>query len=123
MGSLLGDWPSYDPHNFSQLRPADPSAQPSVCEKVSTSRIVLAKNRRDYETGKKRWCKMESQLIIFFPLFILLAVISTEARNILLRHFYQKSEEKLRPKRAASDHLTSEHNCKQPRAAYADGAH
>ncbi|URE02888.1 DET1- and DDB1-associated protein 1 [Musa troglodytarum] len=31
MGSLLGDWPSYDPHNFSQLRPADPSAQPSVC--------------------------------------------------------------------------------------------
>ncbi|RWW17371.1 hypothetical protein GW17_00018708, partial [Ensete ventricosum] len=49
-------------------------------------------------------------------------VISTEARNILLRHFYQKSEEKLRPKRAASDHPTSEHNCKQPRAAYADGA-
>lgn len=35
MGSLLGDWPSYDPHNFSQLRPADPSAQPSVCVSLS----------------------------------------------------------------------------------------
>jgi DET1- and DDB1-associated protein 1 len=26
---LLGDWPSFDPHNFSQLRPSDPS-NPSV---------------------------------------------------------------------------------------------
>ncbi|ESR52709.1 hypothetical protein CICLE_v10023047mg [Citrus x clementina] len=25
MGSMLGDWPSFDPHNFSQLRPSDPS--------------------------------------------------------------------------------------------------
>eukprot|EP00261_Vitis_vinifera_P031799 XP_019073042.1 PREDICTED: uncharacterized protein LOC100241601 isoform X4 [Vitis vinifera] len=25
MGSTLGDWPSFDPHNFSQLRPSDPS--------------------------------------------------------------------------------------------------
>lgn len=30
MGSTLGDWPSFDPHNFSQLRPSDPS-NPSVC--------------------------------------------------------------------------------------------
>ncbi|XP_025798497.1 uncharacterized protein LOC112878269 isoform X1 [Panicum hallii] len=30
MGSSLGGWPSYNPHNFSQLAPADPSAQPSV---------------------------------------------------------------------------------------------
>lgn len=29
MGSLLGDWPSFDPHNFSQVRPSDPSS-PSV---------------------------------------------------------------------------------------------
>ncbi|XP_019709168.1 uncharacterized protein [Elaeis guineensis] len=35
MGSLLGDWPSYDPHNFSQLRPADPSAQPSKLTPVT----------------------------------------------------------------------------------------
>ena len=25
MDSVLGNWPSYDPHNFSQLRPSDPS--------------------------------------------------------------------------------------------------
>ncbi|XP_057515264.1 DET1- and DDB1-associated protein 1 isoform X3 [Amaranthus tricolor] len=25
MESIFGDWPSYDPHNFSQLRPSDPS--------------------------------------------------------------------------------------------------
>ncbi|KAJ0048039.1 hypothetical protein Pint_15094 [Pistacia integerrima] len=28
MGSMLGDWPSFDPHNFSQLRPSD-SSNPS----------------------------------------------------------------------------------------------
>ncbi|RZB47830.1 hypothetical protein D0Y65_051411 [Glycine soja] len=26
MDSLLGNWPSFDPHNFSQLRPSDPSS-------------------------------------------------------------------------------------------------
>jgi hypothetical protein len=30
MGSPLGGWPSYNPRNFSQLVPADPSSQPSV---------------------------------------------------------------------------------------------
>ncbi|KAB2017169.1 hypothetical protein E1A91_D08G143400v1 [Gossypium mustelinum] len=25
MGSMLGNLPSFDPHNFSQLRPSDPS--------------------------------------------------------------------------------------------------
>ncbi|URD88259.1 DET1- and DDB1-associated protein 1 [Musa troglodytarum] len=35
MGSLLDDWPSYDPHNFSQLRPADSSAQPSKLTPVT----------------------------------------------------------------------------------------
>ncbi|TXG50569.1 hypothetical protein EZV62_023093 [Acer yangbiense] len=25
MGSMLGEFPSFDPHNFSQLRPSDPS--------------------------------------------------------------------------------------------------
>ncbi|CAL9176406.1 unnamed protein product [Musa hybrid cultivar] len=104
MGSLLGDWPSYDPHNFSQLRPADPSAQPSVCVSLSQTH---APPRPPFDSSSP----------------LILSLISNEARNILLRHFYQKSEEKFRPKRAASDHLTSEHNCKQPRAAYADGAH
>ncbi|CAD6201709.1 unnamed protein product [Miscanthus lutarioriparius] len=77
MGSPLGAWPSYNPHNFSQLVRADPSAQPSV-------------------------------------------VITTEARNILLRHFYRKSEEKLRPKRAAPDNLAPENNNKQPRGPVGD---
>ncbi|XP_038982607.1 uncharacterized protein LOC103721617 isoform X1 [Phoenix dactylifera] len=52
----------------------------------------------------------------FRPAFL----ISTEARNILLRQLYQKSEEKLRPKRAASDLLTPDHGYKQPRGAFAD---
>ncbi|KNA07151.1 hypothetical protein SOVF_174490 [Spinacia oleracea] len=25
MHSMFGDWPSHDPHNFSQLRPSDPA--------------------------------------------------------------------------------------------------
>lgn len=29
MGSSFGDWPSYNPHNFSHFRPSDPS-NPSV---------------------------------------------------------------------------------------------
>ncbi|XP_038982608.1 DET1- and DDB1-associated protein 1-like isoform X2 [Phoenix dactylifera] len=96
MGSLLGDWPSYDPHNFSQLRPADPSAQPSKLTPVT------------YHPTHNRTLPPPDQ------------VISTEARNILLRQLYQKSEEKLRPKRAASDLLTPDHGYKQPRGAFAD---
>ncbi|KAE8055400.1 hypothetical protein FH972_012240 [Carpinus fangiana] len=46
-------------------------------------------------------------------------VITTEAKNILLRHVYQHTEKKdvLRPKRAPSKLLTPEHRCKQPRAS------
>ncbi|KAF6162162.1 hypothetical protein GIB67_008291 [Kingdonia uniflora] len=42
-------------------------------------------------------------------------VIATETTNILLRHFYQHAEDKLRPKRAASEHLNSEQGRKQRR--------
>ncbi|WOL06286.1 hypothetical protein Cni_G15018 [Canna indica] len=70
MGSLLGNLPSYDPHNFSELRPADPSAQPSKLTPVT------------YHPTHNKCLPPTNQ------------VISTEARNILLRHFYQKSEEK-----------------------------
>ncbi|XP_010933962.1 DET1- and DDB1-associated protein 1 isoform X2 [Elaeis guineensis] len=98
MGSLLGDWPSYDPHNFSQLRPADPSAQPSKLTPVT------------YHPTHNRTLPPPDQ------------VISTEARNILVRQFYKKSEEKLRPKRAASEHLSPDHGYKQPRGAFADGS-
>ncbi|WOK99023.1 hypothetical protein Cni_G07735 [Canna indica] len=96
MGSLLGDWPSYDPHNFSQLRPADLSSQSSKVTPVT------------YQPTHSRTLPPPDQ------------VISTETRNILLRRFYQKSEEKLCRKRAASDHLTPEHRCKQPRGTLAE---
>ncbi|XP_010658376.1 DET1- and DDB1-associated protein 1 isoform X2 [Vitis riparia] len=94
MGSTLGDWPSFDPHNFSQLRPSDPS-NPSMIPAT-------------YHPTHDRTLPPPDQ------------VISTETKNILLRHFYQRAEEKLRPKRAASEHLTPEHGCKQPRASASD---
>ncbi|KAJ0968593.1 hypothetical protein J5N97_025510 [Dioscorea zingiberensis] len=95
MGSLFGNWPSYDPHNFSQLRPSDPS-QPSKLTPVT------------YHPTHSRAMPPPNQ------------VISTEETNILLRQFYQKAEEKLGPKRAASDNLTPPHGCKQARSAFAD---
>ncbi|XP_010919129.1 DET1- and DDB1-associated protein 1 [Elaeis guineensis] len=97
MGSLLADWPSYNPHNFSQIRPADPSAQPSKLTPIT------------YHPTHNRTLPPPNQ------------VISTETRHILLRRFYQKSVEKLRPKRAASDNLTPDHGSKQLRGAFADG--
>ncbi|KAJ3689631.1 hypothetical protein LUZ61_018795 [Rhynchospora tenuis] len=140
MGSLLGDWPSFDPHNFSQLRPADPTAQPSKLTPVT------------YHPTHNRTLPPPNQ------------VITTESKNILLRQFYQKSEEQwypkkawhmekyqyllmwviylsapteglkyevmvtifffsqLRPKtkRAASENLMPEHSCKQPRGLNSD---
>ncbi|KAL6648888.1 hypothetical protein ACP70R_013112 [Stipagrostis hirtigluma subsp. patula] len=96
MGSPLGGWPSYNPRNFSQLAPADPSAQPTNV----TPTTYIATHRTDPPPNQ---------------------VITTESMNILLRHFYQKSEEKLRPKRAAPDNLAPENNNKQPRGPVADG--
>ncbi|KAG9455290.1 hypothetical protein H6P81_008194 [Aristolochia fimbriata] len=95
MGSLLGNWPSYDPHNFSQLRPSDP-AHPSKLTPAT------------YHPTHNRTVPPPNQ------------VISTEATNILLRHIYQGTEGKLRPKRAASEHLTPEHGSKQPRGCLGD---
>ncbi|XP_050229985.1 DET1- and DDB1-associated protein 1 [Mercurialis annua] len=92
MGSLLGDWPSFDPHNFSQLRPTDPS-NPSKTTPAT------------YHPTHSRTLPPPDQ------------VIKTEAKNILLRKFYEQAEEKLRPKRAASENLIPEHGCKQPRAS------
>ncbi|KAI4326895.1 hypothetical protein L6164_019416 [Bauhinia variegata] len=92
MGSLLGNWPSYDPHNFSQLRPSDPSS-PSKMRPAT------------YHPTHSRTLPPPDQ------------VITTEAKNILLRHIYQRAEEKLKPKRAASDNLLREHGYKQPRVS------
>ncbi|KAK7839268.1 hypothetical protein ACB098_10G124600 [Castanea mollissima] len=69
MGSLFGDWPSFDPHNFSQLRPSDPS---------SPSRMTPA----TYHPTHSRTLPPPDQ------------VITTDAKNILLRHIYQRAEEK-----------------------------
>ncbi|XVF52973.1 hypothetical protein PTKIN_Ptkin05aG0060900 [Pterospermum kingtungense] len=91
MGSMLGDLPSFDPHNFSQLRPSDPS---------NPSKMVPA----TYRPTHSRTLPPADQ------------VITAEAKNILIRNFYQRAE-KLRPKRAATDHPTPEHGCKQPRAS------
>ncbi|MFQ6624141.1 hypothetical protein Gotur_003861 [Gossypium turneri] len=92
MGSMLGDLPSFDPHNFSQLRPSDPS---------NPSKVVPT----TYRPTHSRTSPPPDQ------------VITTEAKNILIRNFYQRAEEKLRPKRAATEHPTPEHGCKQPRAS------
>uniref|UniRef100_A0ACD5TTY3 Uncharacterized protein n=1 Tax=Avena sativa TaxID=4498 RepID=A0ACD5TTY3_AVESA len=89
MASPLGGWPSHNPQNFSQLVPADPSAQPSNV----TPATYVAAHRTDPPPSQ---------------------VITTDPTNILLRHFYKKSENKLRPKRAAPDNLTPQ-NGKQPR--------
>ncbi|XWS38301.1 hypothetical protein CRYUN_Cryun19dG0120100 [Craigia yunnanensis] len=92
MGSMLGDLPSFDPHNFSQFRPSDPS---------NPSKIIPA----TYRPTHCRTLPPPDQ------------VITTEAKNILIRNFYQCTEEKLRPKRAATERLIPEHGCKQPRAS------
>ncbi|BFG31791.1 hypothetical protein CerSpe_180650 [Prunus speciosa] len=97
MGSLFGDWPSYDPHNFSQLRPSDPS---------TPSKMTPA----TYHPTHSRTLPPPDQ------------VITTETKNILLRHMYQNDEEKLRQKRAASEHLLPEHGSKQLRASVSDNA-
>ncbi|KAK8520972.1 hypothetical protein V6N12_004892 [Hibiscus sabdariffa] len=96
MGSWLGDLPSFDPHNFSQLRP---SAHSDLCKPAPVT----------YHPTHNRTLPPPDQ------------VITTEAKNILIRSFYQQAEEKsftafplqLRPKRAATEQLIPEHGCKQ----------
>ncbi|XP_042504405.1 DET1- and DDB1-associated protein 1-like isoform X2 [Macadamia integrifolia] len=92
MGSMLGDWPSFDPHNFSQLRTSDPS---------NPSKLTPA----TYHPTHNQTVPPPNQ------------VISTEAKNVLLRQLCQGAEEKLRPKRAASENLIPEHGLKQPRGS------
>ncbi|KAG2307878.1 hypothetical protein Bca52824_027626 [Brassica carinata] len=92
MGSILGDLPSFDPHNFSQLRPSDPS---------NPSRMVPT----TYHPTHNRTLPPPHQ------------VITTEVKNILIRSFYQRAEDKMRPKRPASEHLAGEHGNKHFRAS------
>ncbi|MBA0796191.1 hypothetical protein Gohar_006979 [Gossypium harknessii] len=50
MGSMLGNLPSFDPHNFSQLRPSDPS-NPSVSILV----ILFQPNSSFQNTSHIKW--------------------------------------------------------------------
>ncbi|XP_025879762.1 uncharacterized protein [Oryza sativa Japonica Group] len=50
MESSLGGWPSYNPQNFSQVVPADPSAQPLV--ECRTSHLHC--NTQDGSTSRSR---------------------------------------------------------------------
>ncbi|KAF9614563.1 hypothetical protein IFM89_019310 [Coptis chinensis] len=95
MGSQFGDWPSFNPHNFSQLRPSDP---------LIPSELTAA----TYHPTHDRTSAPPDQ------------VIATEATNILLRKFYQHAEDKFRPKRSASENLTPGHGRKQPRGSPKD---
>ncbi|CAA3010227.1 DET1- and DDB1-associated 1 isoform X1 [Olea europaea subsp. europaea] len=70
MDSMLGNWPSVNPQNFSQLRPSDPS-NPSKKTPVT------------YRPTHDRTIPPPDQ------------VITSDAKNILLRHFYQRAEEKV----------------------------
>ncbi|KAF2937044.1 DET1- and DDB1-associated protein 1 isoform X3 [Oryza sativa Japonica Group] len=120
MESSLGGWPSYNPQNFSQVVPADPSAQPLV--ECRTSHLHC--NTQDGSTSRSRPGRTTKHPGCFqaCPLnYLQISVITTDPKNILLRHFYQKSEEKLRPKRAAPDNLTPQNNGKQPRGPLSDG--
>ncbi|KAL3619228.1 DET1- and DDB1-associated protein 1 [Castilleja foliolosa] len=92
---MLGGWPSFDPHNFSQFKPNDPS-NPSKMMPVT------------YRPTHDRTVPPPDQ------------VIASESKNILLRHFYQQAEDKLRTKRALSENPTPERASKVPRASAND---
>ncbi|XP_027080180.1 DET1- and DDB1-associated protein 1 [Coffea arabica] len=95
MGSMLGDWPSFDPLNFSQLRPSDPSS-PSRMTPVT------------YCPTHDRCQPPPNQ------------VIASESRNILLRNMYKRTEDKLRSKRPASEILITDQGLKHPRTSTAE---
>ncbi|KAH7294751.1 hypothetical protein KP509_27G016600 [Ceratopteris richardii] len=87
MPSALGDWPSYNPHNFSQFRPSDPSH-------------AMQSTPVTYHATHDRTMPPANQ------------VISSEANNILLRHFHQPSEQRVCSKRSAQEPVASEHASK-----------
>ncbi|KAI5655410.1 hypothetical protein M9H77_32597 [Catharanthus roseus] len=68
---MLANWPSFDPHNFSQHRPSDPS-NPSKMTPIT------------YHPTHERTFAPPDQ------------VITSESRNVLLRNFYKRTEDKVR---------------------------
>nr|XP_043608498.1 DET1- and DDB1-associated protein 1 isoform X1 [Erigeron canadensis] len=123
--SVGNRWPSYDPHNFTQLRPNDPSAPskkaPITYHPTHDRTLPPPDQENAYNSWKcqkqeivKNHQKVPSSLSSLPPLP---HVISSEAKNILLRQFYQRGDEKLRPKRAASENLAPKQEYKHPRAS------
>ncbi|GAB4834475.1 hypothetical protein Ancab_032731 [Ancistrocladus abbreviatus] len=126
MGSILGNWPSYDPHNFSQLRPSDPS-NPSIhgqhwdIDPTYHAFGLVADNlHSNFEFRLKRISPATYHPTHNRTLPPRDQEIFTESKNILIRHFYKHAEEKLRPKRAASELLSPENGSKHPRASTSD---
>ncbi|KAL8053917.1 hypothetical protein ABFS82_05G106600 [Erythranthe guttata] len=89
---MLGSWPSFDPLNFTQFKPNDPS-NPSKTTPVT------------YCPTHDRTLPPPDQ------------VIASEAKNILVRNFYQQAEVKLRTKRASCDNPITERPSKVPRVS------
>ncbi|KAK4771420.1 hypothetical protein SAY87_031952 [Trapa incisa] len=112
MDSLFGDWPSFDPHNFSHFRPSDPS-NPSVSAICPVSLPPYRVKNSTFHCQKMTpttYCPTHSRTLPPSD-----QIITTEAKNILIRNFYGRGEEKLRPKRAAAQLLDADHGSKQPR--------
>ncbi|XP_020395253.1 DET1- and DDB1-associated protein 1 isoform X4 [Zea mays] len=128
MGSPLGGWPSYNPHNFSQLVPADPSAQPSnvtPATYVATHRTDPPPNQgrvicEQLDNSKHLNGYFSHRLLVSdnhggqeHPAEALVPEIRGEGEQLLLLL--------LRPKRAAADNLAPENNNKkQPRGPVGD---
>ncbi|PPS01522.1 hypothetical protein GOBAR_AA19144 [Gossypium barbadense] len=118
MGSMLGDLPSFDPHNFSQLRPSDPSNPSKVVPTTycpTHSRTSPPPDQGSNHNKLVLKSIIRNQLVLFFVIAFGNASI-TKSFGVRMS---LKIDEKfnLRPKRAATEHPTPEHGCKQPRAS------
>ncbi|XP_075102338.1 DET1- and DDB1-associated protein 1-like [Nicotiana tabacum] len=93
MGSMFDDgWPSFDPKNFSQLRPSS-SSTPSKMTPVT------------YCPTHDRTLPPPNQ------------VICSDTKDILVRHLEQRAEEKSRLKRAAPENLIPDHGSKHHKSS------
>ncbi|MBA0736832.1 hypothetical protein Gogos_010322 [Gossypium gossypioides] len=124
MGSMLGNLPSFDSHNFSQLRPSDPSNPSKIVPSTyrpTHSRTLPPPNQGiewifflhvfTFETIDHFELKRDilGTLNFFSGNFLarLLSgmlnvklmfesrIIATEGKNILIRNIYQRAEEKV----------------------------
>ncbi|MBA0854293.1 hypothetical protein Goshw_028659 [Gossypium schwendimanii] len=124
MGSMLGNLPSFDPHNFSQLRPSDPSNPSKMVpstyrpthsrtlpppdqgiERIFFLHVLTFETIDHFELkrdilGTSNFFSgnfLASLLsgILNVKLMFESRIIATEAKNILIRNIYQRTEEKV----------------------------